>query len=57
MTHVPRTEEEYQRLVAFPDGLIDEAGEDETHPPSSLVEIVGVLTEKYEDERVAELVG
>ncbi len=56
MIYVPHTEEEYQRLVAFLDGLIDEVGEDETHPLSSLMEIVGVLIEKYEDEHVAELV-
>ncbi len=56
MIHIPHTEEEYQRLVAFLDGLIDEVGEDETHPLSSLMEIIGVLIEKYEDEHVAELV-
>jgi HTH-type transcriptional regulator/antitoxin HigA len=56
MIYVPHTEEEYQRLVSFLDGLIDEVGEDETHPLSSLMEIIGVLVEKYEDEHVAELV-
>ncbi len=56
MIYVPHTEEEYQRLVAFLDGVIDEVGEDETHPLSSLMEIIGVLIEKYEDEHVAELV-
>jgi HTH-type transcriptional regulator/antitoxin HigA len=52
---VPHTEEEYQRLVALLDGLIDEVGEDESHPLASLMEIVGVLIEKYEDEHVPEL--
>jgi HTH-type transcriptional regulator/antitoxin HigA len=56
MIYVPHTEEEYRRLVAFLDGLIDEVGEDESHPLSSLMEIIGVLIEKYEDEHVAELV-
>ena len=56
MIYVPHTEEEYQRLVSFLDGLIDEVGEDETHPLASLMEIIGVLIEKYEDEHVAELV-
>ncbi|MBA3241924.1 MAG: hypothetical protein H0T60_11920 [Acidobacteria bacterium] len=56
MIYVPHTEEEYQGLVAFLDSLIDEVGEDETHPLSSLMEIIGVLIEKYEDEHVAELV-
>jgi HTH-type transcriptional regulator/antitoxin HigA len=52
---VPHTEEEYRRLVAILDGLIDEIGEDESHPLASLIEIVGVLIEKYEDEDVPEL--
>ena len=49
------TEEEYRQLVALLDGLIDEVGEDEAHPLASLMEIVGVLIAKYEDERVPEL--
>ncbi len=53
---VPHTEEEYQRLVALLDSLVDEVGEDESHPLASLMEIVGVLVEKYEDEHVPELV-
>jgi HTH-type transcriptional regulator/antitoxin HigA len=52
---VPHTEEEYRRLIALLDGLIDEVGEDESHPLASLMEIVGVLIEKYEDEHVPEL--
>jgi HTH-type transcriptional regulator / antitoxin HigA len=52
---VPHTDEEYRRLVALLDGLIDEVGEDESHPLASLMEIVGVLIEKYEDEHVPEL--
>ena len=41
--------------MALLDGLIDEVGEDESHPLASLMEIVGVLIEKYEDEHVPEL--
>lgn len=52
---VPHTEAEYQRLVTLLDRLIDEVGENESHPLASLMEIVGVLIEKYEDERVPEL--
>jgi len=52
---VPHTEAEYQRLVTLLDGLIDVVGENESHPLASLMEIVGVLIEKYEDERVPEL--
>lgn len=43
------TEEEYNRQVAMLDKLIDEVGEDETHPLASLMEILGVLIEHYEE--------
>jgi len=52
---VPHTEEEYRRLVGLLDSLIDEMGEDESHPLASLMEIIGVLIEKYEAEHVPEL--
>ncbi|KFI21412.1 hypothetical protein HW44_15285 [Nitrosococcus oceani] len=55
MIYVPHTEEEYERLVSFLDSLIDEVGEDEAHPLASLMEIVGVLIERYEEEHVPEL--
>jgi HTH-type transcriptional regulator/antitoxin HigA len=55
LVYVPHTAEEYQRLVAFLDALIDEVGEDETHPLASLMEVVGVLIERYEEEHVPEL--
>jgi len=51
---VPHTEKEYRNLVAVLDGLIDEVGEDENHPLASLMEVIGVLIEKYEDEHVPE---
>jgi HTH-type transcriptional regulator/antitoxin HigA len=54
---VPHTEEEYRRIVALLDGLIDEVGEDENHPLASLMEILGVLVEHYEAEHVPELVS
>ena len=53
---VPHSPEEYQRLVALLDNLIDEVGEDEAHPLASLMEIVGVLVEAYESEHVPELI-
>ncbi|MDT4965788.1 MAG: HTH-type transcriptional regulator / antitoxin HigA [Acidobacteriota bacterium] len=53
--YVPHSEEEYSQLVALLDSLIDEVGEDESHPLASLMEIVGVLIQKYEDEHVPEL--
>lgn len=52
---VPHTEQEYERLVAFLDDLIDEVGEDETHPLASLMEIVGILIEHYENANIPEL--
>lgn len=52
---VPHTEREYNRLVQMLDTLIDVVGEDEDHPLASLMEIIGVLIEKYEDEQVPEL--
>ena len=52
---VPYTDDEYQRLVDLLDSLIDRVGEDETHPLASLMEVVGVLIERYEDEHVPEL--
>ena len=52
---VPHTESEYQRLVAVLDDLIDVVGEDENHPLASLMEVIGVLIEKYETERVPDL--
>lgn len=56
MIYVPHTEEEYDRLVEFLDSLIDEVGENESHPLASLMEVVGALIEKYEDQHVSELV-
>jgi HTH-type transcriptional regulator/antitoxin HigA len=53
---VPHNEQEYLRLVALLDALIDEVGEDEANPLASLMELVGVLVEKYEDEHISELV-
>ena len=46
---------EYQQPVTILDDLIDVVGEDENHPLSSLMEVVGVLIEKYEDKHVPEL--
>jgi len=52
---VPHSVDDYEELVALLDSLIDEVGEDESHPLASLMEMVGVLIEKYEDENVPEL--
>jgi HTH-type transcriptional regulator/antitoxin HigA len=37
------------------DCLIDQVGEDDNHPLASLMEVIGVLIEKYEDEHVPHL--
>jgi len=55
--YVPHTEREYRKLVAFLDRLVDEVGENELHPLASLMEVIGVLIEKYEDEHVPQLRG
>ena len=52
---VPRSEGEYDRLVAVLDALIDTVGEDEQHPLASLMDVIGTLIERYEDEHVPEL--
>ena len=52
---VPHAQGEYQRLTEVLDNLIDVVGEDEDHPLASLMEVIGVLIEKYEDEHVPEL--
>ena len=51
----PHTEGEYRQLVELLDSLIDEVGEDESHPLASMMEVIGILIEKYEDEHVPEL--
>ena len=50
------TETDYQRLVAALDGLIDIVRENENHILASLMDFIGTLIEKYEDEHVPELV-
>jgi HTH-type transcriptional regulator/antitoxin HigA len=52
---VPRTKGEYEELVAFLDDLTDEVRENENHSLASLMDVIGVLIEKYEDEDIAQL--
>jgi HTH-type transcriptional regulator/antitoxin HigA len=49
-----RTEKEYQTLVEMLDTLIDEVGEDKAHPLASLMEVIGVLIEQYENQNIPE---
>ena len=53
--YLPHTEKEYQEAVRLLDNLIDTIGEDEKHPLASLMEVLGFLIEKYEDEHVPEI--
>jgi HTH-type transcriptional regulator/antitoxin HigA len=52
---VPHNNREYRQLVKQLDRLVDEVGEDENHPLASMMEVIGVQIEKYEDDNVAEL--
>ncbi len=54
---VAHSEKEYHRQVDFLDSLIDEVGEDETHPLSSLIETLGSLVETYETTNLKEPEG
>lgn len=51
-TLIPGDHDERGKLL---DRLVDEVGENEKHPLASLMEVISVLIEKYEDEQVAEL--
>lgn len=53
--YVPYTDADYERLVAALDELVDEVGEDENHPLASLMEIIGILIERYEDEHIPQI--
>ena len=52
---VPHTEADYRELTDLLDRVTDDVGEDESHPLASLMDVLGVLIEKYEDEHVPEL--
>ena len=52
---VPQNDLEYDKLVVLLDDLIDEVGEDESHPLASFMDVAGVLIENFETQHVAEL--
>ena len=54
---VPHTESEYKNLVSLLDSLIDEVGENESHPLSSLMESIGNLIETYENNYIPPVSG
>jgi HTH-type transcriptional regulator/antitoxin HigA len=46
-------EESYDRMVALMNSLLDVAGDDEDHPLSGLLDRVGDMVSKYEQEQYA----
>ena len=54
---VPHNEKDYNKLVNLLDSLIDEVGNNENHPLTSLMETIGSLIETYESQYVNEIEG
>ena len=54
---VPHNRKEYNRLVHILDSVIDEVGENESHPLASLMETLGSLIESYEVQNIPEIEG
>ena len=54
---VPHNQKEYNRLVHILDSVIDEVGENESHPLASLMETLGSLIESYEVQNIPEIEG
>jgi HTH-type transcriptional regulator/antitoxin HigA len=49
---VPHNEKDYNKLVNLLDSLIDEVGNNENHPLTSLMETIGTLIETYESQHI-----
>jgi len=49
-----KSQKDYKRAIQVLDYLIDEIGQSEKHPLSSLVDTIGVLIEDYESRNVPE---
>lgn len=45
----------YLQFIELLDDLIDEVGEDESHPLASIMEVLAILIENYEDRYIPEL--
>ena len=54
---VPHNEKDYNNLVSLLDVLIDEVGDNESHPLASLMETIGTLIETYEAGNIPEIKG
>jgi HTH-type transcriptional regulator / antitoxin HigA len=48
-----QSEADYDRMVALMDSLLEAAGDDEDHPLSGLLDVVGELVSKYEQKHHA----
>jgi HTH-type transcriptional regulator/antitoxin HigA len=55
LVHVLHNEQDYTQAVALLDSLINSVGKNEKHPLASLMELVGVLIEQYEDAYIPEI--
>lgn len=54
---VPHNEKDYNNLVNLLDSLIDEVGNNESHPLYSLMETIGSLIETYESQNYPDMEG
>jgi len=54
---VPHNKKDYNKLVNLLDSLIDEVGNNENHPLSSLMETIGSLIETYETQYINDIEG
>jgi HTH-type transcriptional regulator / antitoxin HigA len=54
---VPHNEKNYNKLVNLLDSLIEEVGNNENHPLTSLMETIGSLIETYESQYISEIEG
>ena len=54
---VPHNEKDHNKLVKLLDSLIDEVGDNESHPLASLMETIGSLIETYESQYIEEIEG
>lgn len=54
---VPHTEDEYNRSLYLLNELIDEVGNDETHPWAGVMESLGTLIDAYESKHIPDIKG
>jgi len=54
---VPHNKKDCNKLVNLLDSLIDEVGNNESHPLTSLMETIGTLIETFESQYVNEIDG